>query len=124
MVDERCAGDPTPPPDTPTDNCALDETNKAREFMYVLCFPWNHFHEKLCAIDFTEKLSIFLFVKFPWNEFHEKFGEIDCTDKLSHFCYRKQIDEILSKNLFKPDMEEKCGKDTMIAYIDLKWVLT
>ena len=34
MVDERCAGDPTPTPPT-TDNCALEETNKAREFMYV-----------------------------------------------------------------------------------------
>ena len=43
MVDERCAGDPTPPPDTPTDNCALDETNKAREFMYVLCFSVKSF---------------------------------------------------------------------------------
>ena len=36
------------------------------------------------------------------------------------FFYRKQIDDILQDNLFKPDAEEKCGKDTMIAYIDLK----
>ena len=34
MVEERCKGDVTEPPPT-TDNCALEETNKAREFMYV-----------------------------------------------------------------------------------------
>ena len=29
MVDERCAGDPTPPPTT-TNNCALEETSRKK----------------------------------------------------------------------------------------------
>ena len=32
MVQERCKEGVTPPPTT-TNNCALEETNKAREFM-------------------------------------------------------------------------------------------
>ena len=37
--------------------------------------------------------------------------------------FRKQIDTILQEKLFKPETEDACGKETMIEYINLKWVL-